>query len=202
MPLDKDFLMIESGYDVQKEKNTSSSFQYFYNKLKTKKYRERHRKGYSKIRKIASHTKFKSILLETLREEKLKDEISHKLYFNLKKSGNNYPFFVKEKTVWQHIQEIINVKDIEREIVRQSPQLPPSRNRQQINKTSAKKVLYLLSIILAVFALLCIIATIILGLLFILGLLQFRLEIAIILILGILLILIAFFVFIIQEFIP
>lgn len=39
LPLDKDFLMLESGYDVQKEKNTSSSFQNFYNKLKNKKYR-------------------------------------------------------------------------------------------------------------------------------------------------------------------
>lgn len=127
-------------------------------------------------------------MLEILREEELKDEISHKLYFSLKKSGNNYPFFVKEKTVWEHIQKIVHVKDIERETVRRSLQLPLRRNTQQINKTpvnnvssntqnqtpqnnsgnkgktnNAKRLLYQSSKILAIYSLLCVIATIILG---------------------------------------
>ena len=139
-PLDKDFLMLKSGYDAQQEKNTSSSFQYFYNQSKTKGYRERYKQGYSNILKIASSPKFKSILLQTLREENLKDEISHRLYFSLKKSGKNYPFFVKEKTVPEYIQEIVNVNDIDRETVKRSPQPNPSINPQQENRIPSELV--------------------------------------------------------------
>ncbi|NET43462.1 hypothetical protein [Okeania sp. SIO2B3] len=219
-PLDKDFLMLKSGYDAQQEKNTSSSFQYFYNQSKTKEYRERYKQGYSNILKIASSPKFKSILLQILREEKLKDEISHRLYFSLKKSGKNYPFFVKEKTVPEYIQEIVNVNDIDRETVKRSLQQTPSINRQQININSFENVpnntqnktppnnygnrikinntkilLKQIAIILIVFSELSLIAIIILGL--------FKSEVATILfffLLTIMLFAIAFFLFIIEKF--
>ncbi|NER04421.1 MAG: hypothetical protein F6K17_18310, partial [Okeania sp. SIO3C4] len=87
LPLDKDFLMIKCGYHTQQGKNTSSSFKSFYSQLKTKEYRETYKQGYSNILKIASHPKLKSILIQTLKEEEQKDEISYKLYLSLKKSG-------------------------------------------------------------------------------------------------------------------
>jgi len=202
-PLDKDFLMLQSGYDAQQEKNTSSSFQYFYNQSKTKGYRERYKQGYSNILKIASLPKFKSILLQTLREENLKDEISHRLYFSLNKSGKNYPFFVKEKTVWEYIQEIVNVNDIDREVARRSPQTTLNKNQSQTNNyrnrrqaNNAKRLLMQITIILTVFCVLSLIATIILSFA------SFGVRIvAFFFTLAVLLIVIAYFMFIIQEFI-
>ncbi|NER04166.1 MAG: DUF2721 domain-containing protein [Okeania sp. SIO3C4] len=156
-------------------------------------------------------------MIQTLKEEEQKDEISYKLYLSLKKSGNNYSFFVKEKTVWDHIQEIVIVNDLEREVdnvpnntqnatvinndekrtkVNQNPVDNASNNTENLTPPNKTKILLIqMTIMLSVFAALSITTTIILEYL------KFELEVVMsFFALAILLIVIAFFLFIIQEF--
>ncbi|NEQ39740.1 MAG: hypothetical protein F6K40_27225 [Okeania sp. SIO3I5] len=222
-------MITENSNTGQQQESTSSSFQGFIHNLENKQDRKKHKKGYKKITQIFSQSSKKTsnhkaefLFFQALIEQKLKGKVSHGLYSKLEKSAANYQLFsylVKEITFWENFCQILSF--IRGKIWRRSRQLPPSKNLQQINRTpvdnvpknaqnktppnhygnrrkanNAKRFLNQTSITLFVCSLLSIIATIILGLR------QSGDQIVLLLFaLAILLIVIAFFLFLIQEFI-
>ena len=161
------------------------------------------------------------LFIRALIEQKFKGKVSHGLYSKLEESCKNYPLFSdleKEKTIWENLCSILNNIPPRKER-QQRPRRLSSMNSQQTNRNpvdnvhrntqhqitqnnsgnggkinNLKKVLSQFSIILAVFALLCIIATIILVLL------QLPMEVVMsTMAVAIQLIVIAFFMFILQE---
>jgi hypothetical protein len=209
---------------LEDEVSANLPLQYFYNNLHNKEYRKEYTQGYEKISKIISLPREEFLFIRALIEQKFKGKVSHGLYSKLEESCKNYPLFSdleKEKTIWENLCSILNnipprkerqqrprrlsrmnSQQTNRNPVDKVPnntqnQTPPNNSGNRGQRNNPKRLLTKIVIIFAVCSALSAMATIILTLL------KFRLEIVMTTFnLALLLTAIAFFVFIIQEFIP